>query len=235
MHPLIRIIQQKLLKRVPEIKSGYTVRISQKVKEGGKERIQNFEGLVIKVNHGEGPEKTFTVRKIVEGIGVEKIFPMYSPNITKIVVKKKAKIRRSKLYYMRKRFGKSARLSERHVTDEERAVEESKMDEYVQEAVKAEEKRKKEEEAQEQTEEKVESTEPAKPTLAEPAKSDIETSSSTPPTEEGNEKKPKEEKPVSTEAEPNGEKKTPAESGEQIEPAPEEAKEKLEKDKESES
>jgi large subunit ribosomal protein L19 len=147
MHPLIRIIQKKLLKKVPEIKTGYTVRISQKVKEGGKERIQPFEGLVIKVGHGEGPEKTFTVRKIVEGVGVEKTFPIHSPNITKIVVKKKAKVRRSKLYYMRERFGKSARLSERHVTADERAAEEAKMEEYIDEAVKEEEKRKKEEDA----------------------------------------------------------------------------------------
>lgn len=146
MHPLIRLLQQKLIKKIPEIKAGYTVRVSQKVKEGDKERIQNFEGLVIKVGHGEGPEKTFTVRKIVEGIGVEKIFPMHSPNITKILVIKKAKVRRSKLYYMRERFGKSARLTERHVTDEERAAEDAKMEEYIQEAIKAEEKRKKEQE-----------------------------------------------------------------------------------------
>jgi len=146
MHPIVRNIQKSQLKKVPEIKPGYTVRVSQKVKEGGKERIQPFEGLVIKVSHGEGPEKTFTMRKIVEGVGVEKTFPIHSPNITKIVVKKKASVRRSKLYYMRERFGKSARLSERHVTDEERAAEEAKMEKYIDEAVKAEEKRKKEEE-----------------------------------------------------------------------------------------
>ncbi|MBU0577551.1 50S ribosomal protein L19 [Patescibacteria group bacterium] len=163
MHPLIRSIQQKLLKKVPEIKSGYTVRVSQKITEGAKERIQNFEGLVIKVGHGEGAERTFTVRKMVEGIGVEKIFPLHSPNITKIVVKKKAKVRRSKLYYMRQRFGKSARLSERHVTDEERATEEAKMEAMIAEAVKAEEKRKKEERAAnpEQAEAAVEQVEEA--------------------------------------------------------------------------
>ena len=145
MHPLIRDVQKDQLKKVPEVKTGYTVCVSQKIKEGNKERIQNFEGLVIKVNHGEGTEKAFTVRKIVEGIGVEKIFPLHSPNITKILVKKKAKVRRSKLYYMRERFGKSARLSERHVTDEERAAEEAKMNALIEEAIKAEEKKKKEE------------------------------------------------------------------------------------------
>lgn len=156
MHPLIREEQKKQLQRVPEVRSGYTVRVSQRIKEGEKERIQNFEGLVIKVNHGEGVEGTFTVRKIVEGVGVEKIFPLHSPNIKKIVVIKKAKVRRSKLYYMRERSGKSARLTERHVTAEERAKEEIRMDEMVNEAVKAEEKRIKEEEAVSHTEEKVE-------------------------------------------------------------------------------
>ncbi|MBN2087630.1 50S ribosomal protein L19 [Candidatus Peregrinibacteria bacterium] len=155
MHPLIREEQKKQLNKIPEIKAGYTVRVSQRIKEGTKERIQNFEGLVIKVGHGEGVEKTFTVRKIVEGIGVEKIFPIHSPNIKKLVVIKKAKVRRAKLYYMRQRSGKSARLTERHVTDEERANEEAKMDALIQEAVKAEEKRKKEEEANNPVEETV--------------------------------------------------------------------------------
>ena len=143
MHPLIRAVQKSQLKDIPEIKTGNTVRVSQKVREGGKERIQSFEGLVIKVGHGEGVEKTFTVRKMVEGIGVEKVFPMHSPDITKIVVKKIAKIRRSKLYNMRSRFGKSARLSEHLVSDEERAKTEAKMEEYIDEAIKAEDERKK--------------------------------------------------------------------------------------------
>jgi large subunit ribosomal protein L19 len=145
MHPTIAGIQKGNLKKVPEVKTGYTVRVSQKVTEGNKERIQNFEGLVIKVGHGGGIEKTFTVRKIVEGIGVEKVFPFHSPNVTKIHVVKKAKVRREKLYYMRDRFGKSARLSEKHVTDEERGAEEAKMEALYAEAIKAEEKKKAEE------------------------------------------------------------------------------------------
>lgn len=146
MHPLVKDVQKTQLKKIPEVRTGYTVRVHQKIKEGGKERVQAFEGLVIKMGHGEGAEKTITVRKIVQGIGVEKVFPIHSPNITKIEVKKKAKVRRSKLYYMRQRSGKSARLQERHVTDAERAEEEAKMEAFIQEAVKAEEKRKKEEE-----------------------------------------------------------------------------------------
>ena len=159
MHPAIRELQQSQLQKRPEIRTGYTVRVHQKIKEGGKERIQQFEGLVIKVGHGEGVENTFTVRKIVEGIGVEKIFPLHSPNIDKIVVKKMAKVRREKLYYMRDRFGKSARLSERHVSDEERATEEAKMEALYAEAVKAEEKRKKEEASAEVTPEEVQQEE----------------------------------------------------------------------------
>ena len=145
MHPLISEITKEQLKRVPEIKTGYTIRVHQKITEGNKERIQIFEGLVIGVGHGAGTEKTMTVRKIVQGIGVEKIFPIHSPNITKIEIKKKAKVRRAKLYYMRNRSGKSARLQERHVTAQERAEEEAKMEASIQEAVKADEKKKAEE------------------------------------------------------------------------------------------
>lgn len=144
MHPIVRSIQSSQLKKVPQIQAGYTVRVSQKIKEGEKERIQRFEGLVIKVSHGEGVEKTFTVRKIVEGIGVEKIFPFHTPNITEIKVVKKAKVRRSKLYYMRERFGKSARLVERQVSDEERR----KEMEMIEEAIAAQAKQQQEEKAE---------------------------------------------------------------------------------------
>ncbi len=161
MHPTIAKIQSQNLKKVPDVKVGYTVRVSQKIKEGGKERIQNFEGLVIKVGHGAGVEKTFTVRKIVEGIGVEKVFPFHSPNITKIHVVKKAKVRRSKLYYMRERFGKSARLSERHVTDEERAAEEVKMEALYAEALKKNEDAQAQEEAADTNAEEASTVDPS--------------------------------------------------------------------------
>lgn len=147
MHPLIREATKKQLKRVPELKPGYTVRVHQKIKEGEKERIQVFEGVIIKLGAGEGVENMFTVRKVVEGIGVEKVFPLHSPNVAKIEVTKKGEVRRAKLYYMRERSGKSARMKEHHVTDEERAVEEARMDAFIEEAVKAEEERKKAEEA----------------------------------------------------------------------------------------
>lgn len=121
---LVQKVGKKFMKKVPVIKAGCTVKVHQRIKEGSKERIQIFEGLVIAVNSGSGPDKTFTVRKVVGGIGVEKIFPLYSTNITKIQVTKSSDVRRSKLYYMRKRSGKSARLKEKHLTEKDVEMEE---------------------------------------------------------------------------------------------------------------
>ncbi|MFA5947474.1 MAG: 50S ribosomal protein L19 [Candidatus Gracilibacteria bacterium] len=114
---ILKEIQDLAKKPTPEINVGSTVKIHQKIKEGEKERIQMFEGLVIAKNSGNGADATFTVRKVVEGIGVEKVFPLYSANIVKIEVKKVSKIRRAKLYYMRSRSGKSARLQETYVSN----------------------------------------------------------------------------------------------------------------------
>ncbi|PKL36792.1 50S ribosomal protein L19 [Candidatus Peregrinibacteria bacterium HGW-Peregrinibacteria-1] len=120
MTNLLQDIQKlAITKAVPDVKSGLTVRVHQRIKEGEKERVQIFEGLVIRVNSGHGADKTFTVRKIVDGIGVEKIFPLYSTNIEKIEIQRKSKIRRAKLYYMRDRSGKSARLKDRFLTQKE--------------------------------------------------------------------------------------------------------------------
>jgi len=116
---LVTQVAKKFIKKVPIIRTGNTVRIHQRIKEGGKERTQIFEGLVIAINSGYATDKTITVRKVVGGIGVEKIFPLYSTNISKIQVVKESKIRRAKLYYMRKRSGKSARLKERHLSEKD--------------------------------------------------------------------------------------------------------------------
>ncbi len=140
---ILQYIQKKAInKRVPKVEAGHTVRVHQIIKEGDKSRIQVFEGLVLKVNSGHGADKTFTVRKVVGGIGVEKIFPLYSPNIEKIEIIKKAKVRRSKLYYQRTRFGKSARMKEEFLTAEQikNMYEEIPAEEVVDEEVKEEKK-----------------------------------------------------------------------------------------------
>lgn len=105
---------QQMQKSRPEVRPGYTVRVHERIKEGEKERVQIFEGLVISVHKGSNPmDTTFTVRRIVSGIGTEKIFPLHSPKLEKVEVKKVATVRRAKLFFLRGRTGKAARLSER--------------------------------------------------------------------------------------------------------------------------
>ena len=99
-------------KDIPEIRSGYTVQVHQKIKEKDKQRIQIFEGLVIACKHGKGINATITVRKISQGVGVERIFPIHAPFIEKIEIIKKHKVRRAKLYYIRDKSAKQARLKE---------------------------------------------------------------------------------------------------------------------------
>ena len=94
---------------IPEFKVGDTLRVHVKIIEGQRERIQVFEGYVLKRQHG-GVNETFTVRKLSNGIGVEKTFPLHSPRIDKIEVVKKGRVRRAKLNYMRQRTGKAARI-----------------------------------------------------------------------------------------------------------------------------
>src|SRR3989344_4657787 len=110
MSKLLEQFNKSQLKKVPEIKPGDTVKGHQKIKEGNKERIQIFEGVVIARKHGKGISATITARKVVDGVGVERIFPIYSPVIAKIEVGKHGKVRRSKLYYLRTAKGKSAKL-----------------------------------------------------------------------------------------------------------------------------
>lgn len=105
-----KFLQEYARKDMPEIKTGDTVRVHQKVKEGEKERIQVFEGLVLARKHGKGLNATITVRKVASGVGVERIFPLHTPTIDKIEVVKRSKIRRSKLYYLREARGKRAKL-----------------------------------------------------------------------------------------------------------------------------
>mgnify|MGYP005951812623 CR=1 FL=1 len=110
---LIKVLEQQNLKaEAPKVEIGDTVRVHIKVKEGNKERVQVFEGTIIAKKHG-GVEETFTVRRISYGVGVEKIFPVHSPNVVKVELVRKGKVRRAKLYYLRDRVGKSAKVKER--------------------------------------------------------------------------------------------------------------------------
>ena len=111
MNP-IETIEQTQLRERPDLRPGLTVRVHVKIREGEKERIQVFEGVVIAVRRG-GPRATFTVRKVSFGQGVERIFPVHSPSIDKIEIGRAARIRRAKLYYLRKLRGKAARLREK--------------------------------------------------------------------------------------------------------------------------
>lgn len=95
-----------------DLRSGDTVRVYQKIKESNKERVQVFEGVVIARKHGKGISATFTVRKVSGGIGIERIFPLHAPFIEKIEIIKRAKVRRSKLYYLRNLRGKKAKLKQ---------------------------------------------------------------------------------------------------------------------------
>ena len=100
---------QQLKKQIPGLRPGETVRVHVKVVEGEKERTQVFEGIIIGLS-GKGNRATFTVRKISYGVGVERIFPIHSPRIDKVEVVSRGKVRRAKLYYLRERSGKAARL-----------------------------------------------------------------------------------------------------------------------------
>jgi large subunit ribosomal protein L19 len=168
---ILEYVSKKHLKNSPEIKAGYTIRVHQKIKEGEKERVQIFEGLVIKTQ-GSGITKTVTVRKVVSGVGVEKIFPVHSDNIVKIEIKKMGKVRRAKLYYMRERSGKSARLKEQHV-DITVDIEALHKDEPAPEEP-ATENEAQAEQAETPTEEKIEETPAKNEAPAEEAKQESE-------------------------------------------------------------
>lgn len=114
----IRSVEAEYLKKdLPDFKPGDTVKVQVRVIEGDKERLQAFQGVVLQ-KKGQGLSSTFTVRKISGGIGVERIFPMHSPNIAKVTVVRKGMVRRAKLYYLRKLTGKAAKVQEKMETAE---------------------------------------------------------------------------------------------------------------------
>lgn len=114
MNSAVQFVQEQLStkKEFPKFKAGDNITVNYKIIEGSKERIQSFKGDVIK-QQGQGITATFTVRKISDGVGVERLFPFFSPNIDSIVLNKSGRVRRAKLFYQRERSGKSARISEK--------------------------------------------------------------------------------------------------------------------------
>jgi large subunit ribosomal protein L19 len=115
MNNIIRDLQAEFLKtNLPVFKAGDTVTVHYKIREGNKERVQPYQGIVIQRN-SEGATETFTVRKISSGVGVERIFPVHSPNIEKIEVNKRGVVRRARIYYLRGLLGKKARIKEKRV------------------------------------------------------------------------------------------------------------------------
>ena len=111
MDALKLIAQDSLKSEVPAIEIGDTVKVHVKIREGEKERIQLFEGTII-ARKGSGVSETFTVRRVSYGVGVERVFPVHSPNVAKVEVVRHGRVRRSKLYYLRDRVGKAAKVKE---------------------------------------------------------------------------------------------------------------------------
>ncbi len=111
MDALQKIAQDCMKKELPALNIGDTVKVHVKIKEGDRERIQVFEGTIIAKKHG-GISETFTVRRVSHGCGVERVFPVHSPNIEKVELVRSGKVRRSKLYYLRDRVGKAAKVKE---------------------------------------------------------------------------------------------------------------------------
>ena len=112
MDKIQAFVSEQLKETVPTLNIGDTVKVYNKIKEGTRERVQLFEGTII-AKHGGGISETFTVRRVSYGVGVEKTFPLHSPNVDKIVVFREAKVRRAKLYYLRDRVGKAAKVKEK--------------------------------------------------------------------------------------------------------------------------
>ena len=106
------LTSQYMKKELPEMNVGDTVRVHVKIKEGARERVQAFEGTIIARKHG-GIEESITVRRLSYGVGCEKVFPVHSPNIVKVETVRRGKVRRAKLYYLRNRLGRAAKVKER--------------------------------------------------------------------------------------------------------------------------
>ena len=112
MEKIQAFVNEQLKTEVPQFNVGDTIRVHNKIKEGARERVQMFEGTVI-ARHGGGISETFTVRRVTYGCGVEKTFPLHSPNVEKVDIIRRGQVRRAKLYYLRDRVGKNAKVKEK--------------------------------------------------------------------------------------------------------------------------
>ena len=112
MNLINQLDQQNMKESLPQMNVGDTVRVSVRIKEGSRERIQVFEGTIIARKHG-GVQETITVRRLSYGVGVEKVFPVHSPNVVDVQTVRRGKVRRAKLYYLRDRVGKAAKVKQR--------------------------------------------------------------------------------------------------------------------------
>lgn len=124
MEKILRELQKDLGKKnsLPSFKAGDTITVNYKIKEGNKERVQQFQGVVMQITGGKNVDGTFTVRKISNGIGVERIFPVSSPFIESVEVNKHGSVRRAKIFYMRKLTGKATRIKEKIMQSSEEAA-----------------------------------------------------------------------------------------------------------------
>ena len=149
------LIEVKPNPNIPDIEPGDTVKVSAKIVEGGKERIQVFQGVVIRLRRS-GAGTNFTVRHVSHGIGVERTFPLYSPRVEKVEVVRHGKVRRAKLYYLRRLSGKAARIKEKRVARKKKQVQvQEQVQEEVQEQVQEEVQDQVQEEVQEQVQEEI--------------------------------------------------------------------------------
>jgi large subunit ribosomal protein L19 len=114
MYPLVDLEQTQMKQNLPDFRAGDTVRVQVRLVEGNRERVQAFEGIVIAFS-GSGGRRTFTVRKVSYGVGVERIFPLHSPKLDAIEVVRRGQVRRAKLFYLRQLRGKAARIKERRL------------------------------------------------------------------------------------------------------------------------
>ncbi len=138
MDAIKHFAQLSMKKNAPDLRAGDTVRVHQKIREGTRERIQMFEGVVMAVRGGTAINSSFVVRRVASGVGVEKTFPLHSPNVVKVERLKTSKVRQARLYYLRTRFGRNARMRgeewSKDAWDEPAAVEEVISNEEVTEA-----------------------------------------------------------------------------------------------------